>query len=65
MVVGFPKFCKAYPTTALDAATTTAEFIEKVILTEGAPTNMQSDYAYGTYYALCPDMVSAESDTRH
>ena len=53
----FSKFCIAYPTTALDAATTTAEFIEKVILTEGAPTNMQSDngtsYKNATMKSMC------------
>ena len=44
----FSKFCIAYPTTTLDAETTTAEFIEKVVLTEGIPTYLQSDN--GTSY---------------
>ena len=44
----FSKFCIAYPTTSLDADTTTAEFIEKVVLAEGIPTYLQSDN--GTSY---------------
>ena len=44
----FSKYCIAYPTTKLDAETTTAEFIEKVVLSEGTPTYLQSDN--GTSY---------------
>ena len=44
----FSKFCIAYPTTSLDAETTTAEFIERVVLAEGIPTYLQSDN--GTSY---------------
>ena len=53
----FSKFCIAYSTTTLDAVTTTADFIENVILAEGAPTNLQSDnatsYKNSTFRSMC------------
>ena len=53
----FSKFCIAYPTTTLDAVTTSADFIENVILAEGAPTNMQTDnatsYKNSTFRSMC------------
>ena len=53
----FSKFLIAYPSTSLDAETTTAEFIENVILSEGAPTNLQTDnatsYKNSTFRQMC------------